>query len=111
MLSFTPDAIDTLVGRGYKKANEFHDQLLAIKEAVDASAGHPVSKTLRAPHAKNLTNDSVLLRSIVVNNVSNHDSRWLIRKGELAVGNSYTKDDIERAMNIYRGTGCYDEIT
>ena len=111
MLSFTPDAIDTLVGRGYKKANEFHDQLLAIKEAVDASAGHPVSKTLRAPHAKNLTNDSVLLRSIVVNNVSNRDSRWLIRKGELVVGNSYTKDDIERAMNIYRGTGCYDEIT
>lgn len=111
MLSFTPDAIDTLVGRGYKKANEFHDQLLAIKEAVDASAGHPVSKTLRAPHAKNLTNASVLLRSIVVNNVSNRDSRWLIRKGELVVGNSYTKDDIERAMNIYRGTGCYDEIT
>ncbi len=111
MLSFTPDAIDTLVGRGYKKAHEFHDQLLAIKEAVDASAGHPVSKTLRAPHAKNLTNDSVLLRSIVVNNVSNRDSRWLIRKGELVVGNSYTKDDIERAMNIYRGTGCYDEIT
>ena len=68
MLSFTPDAIDTLVGRGYKKAHEFHD-------------------------------------------VSNRDSRWLIRKGELVVGNSYTKDDIERAMNIYRGTGCYDEIT
>ena len=29
----------------------------------------------------------------------------------MVVGNSYTKDDIERAMNIYRGTGCYDEIT
>ena len=39
MLSFTPEAIDTLVGRGYKRASEFRNQLLSIKKAVDASAG------------------------------------------------------------------------
>lgn len=111
MLSFTPAAIDTLVGRGYKRANEYHDQLLAIKKAVDASAGHPVSKTLHAPHAKNLAEDAVLIRSININNVSDSDSRWLLRKGGLEVGNRYMQDDIEHAMKIYRGTGCYDEIT
>ena len=111
MLSFTPEAIDTLVGRGYKRASEFHDQLLAIKKAVDASAGHPVSKTLRAPHAKNLANESVLIRSITINNVKDRDSRWLTRKGRLKVGNRYDKDDIEQAMKIFRGTGCFDEIT
>lgn len=111
MLSFTPDAIDTLVGRGYNGAHAFHDQLLAIKEAVDASAGHSVSKTLRAPHAKNLASDSVLIRSIMIDNVTNRESRWLIRKGRLKVGNRYNKDDIEQAMKIYRGTGCFDEIT
>ena len=111
MLSFTPDAIDTLVGRGYKRAGEFHDQLLAIKKAVDASAGHPVSKTLRAPHAKNLSNESVLIRSITISNVNDRDSRWLIRKGRLKVGNCYDKDDIEQAMKVFRGTGCFDEIT
>ena len=111
MLSFTPAAIETLVGRGYKRASDFHDQLLSVKMAVDASAGHPVSKTLHAPHAKNLTHDPVLVRSITINNVSDSDSRWLIRKGKLKVGNYYLERDIERAMKVYRGTGCYDEVT
>ena len=111
MLSFTPEAIDTLVGRGYKKANEFHDQLLAIKKKVDMAAGHPVSKTLHAPHAKNLATDSVLIRSISINNVSDKESRWLIRKGDLHAGRLYTEDDIEQAMKIFRGTSCFDEIT
>ena len=110
-LSFTPEAIETLVGRGYQKAEEFHDQLMAIKDAVDASAGHPVSKTLRAASAKNLEKESVLIRSITINNVSNRESKWLIRKGRLDVGKTYSQADIERAMKIYRGTGCFDEIT
>ncbi len=111
MLSFTPAAIDALVNRGYKRAGDFHDQLLAIKQAVDASAGHPVSKSLHAPHAKNLNKESVLIRSITINNVSDRDSRWLIRKGRLKVGCTYSEVDIEHAMNIYRGTGCFDEVT
>ena len=111
MLSFTPEAIDTLVSRGYKRASDFHDHFLAIKKAVDASAGHPVSKTLRAPHAKNLATDAVLIRSININNVSDRDSRWFLRKGGLELENRYMQDDIEHAMMIYRGTGCFDEIT
>ena len=111
MLSFTPEAIDTLVGRGYKRASEFHDQLSAIKEAVDVSAGHPVTKTLHAPHAKNLSVDSVMVRSIDFHDVSELESRWLLRKGGLREGTRYLEKDIERAMKIYRGTGCFDEIT
>ena len=111
MLSFTPEAIDTLVERGYKRASEFHDQLLSIKMAVDASAGHPVSKTLQAPHAKNLAQDSVLIRSVNINNVSDRENRWLLRKSRLKVDNYYSGQDIERTMKIYRGTGCFDEVT
>ena len=111
MLSFTPEAIDTLVGRGYKSAAAFHEQFLAIKKAVDASAGHPVSKTLHAPRAKNLANDSVIIHTVNFKDVSEKDSRWLLRKGKFEVGNYYSQDAIERAMKTYRGTGCFDEIT
>ena len=110
-LSFTPEAINTLVGRGYQKASEYHDQLLSIKKAVDASAGHPVSKTLRAPHAKNLDKESVLIRAITFNNVNSREGNWLIRKGRLKIGKAYSEADIENAVKIYRGTGCFDEIT
>ena len=111
MLSFTPDAIDTLVSRGYKQASEFHDQLLAIKEAVDASAGQPVTKTLHAPHAKDLSVDTVLINSITFNEVSEKENRWLVRKGNLHEGNRYLEKDINKAIKIFRGTGCFDEIT
>lgn len=111
MLSFTPKAIDTLVNRGYKKAAQYHDQLLAIKQHLDNQADYNLGKELHAPKAYNLLEDSVVVNSIEFNNVSERDSRWLMRKGGLEVGKTYSKNEIERAINIYRGTGCFDEIT
>ena len=111
MLSFTPSAIDTLVNRGYRKSQEYENQLLALKRYVDKEAGYPVEKTLNAPRAKNFENDSVFLRSIEVAGLSDRQNRWMIRKGRLSPGTYYSKDDIERAVNIYRGTGAFDEIT
>ena len=111
MLSFTPDAIDTLVGRGYKKAMEFQDQLLAIKQHIEEKAGGSVKKELHAPQALNLLEKSVFVNSIDVEGVTERQCRWLIRKGKLKSGQYYSKDDIENAIDLYRGTGCFDEIT
>lgn len=111
MLSFTPEAIDTLVNRGYNSAAKYHDTLMVIKQSLEKEAKHPVSKTLKAPHAKNLTNDPVLVSILYITNVSDKDSRWLLRKSGLEVGNYYKKDDIEHAMMLYRGTGCFDEVS
>lgn len=111
MLSFNAAAIDTLVNRGYRKAQEYHDQLVALKQYVDKQAGYTVEKTLQAPRAKNLENDSVLIRSVEVVGASDRQNRWMIRKGHLIPGEYYSKNDIERAINIYRGTGAFDEIT
>ena len=111
MLSFTPEAIEALVELGYLKASEFEDDLLRIKSAVEASAGHPVVKTLHAPKAKNIAVDTVMIRSITINNAPQKHSRWLMRKGRLEPGRMYTQENIEYAMQVYRGTGCFDEIT
>ena len=111
MLSFTPQAINTLVERGYQKAKEFHEQLLRIKLAVEQSADDSVGKVLQAPRAKNIAVDSVMIRSITINNVPDYQSRWLLRKGKLKFKHLYTQDDIEYVMQIFRGTGCFDEIT
>ena len=110
-LSFTPDAIDTLVVRGYKMASRYHDQFQAIKEALEKANSGPIKKELHAPKAKNLANDSVIISSIEINGVTDQQSEWLIRKGQINLGNKYVESDIERAVNIYRGTGCFDEIT
>ena len=111
MLSFTSEAIDTLVERGYKKAVEFHDQLLSIKQALDHAAGYSVGKILHAEQAKNIAVDTVMIRSVTINNVTEAQGLWLIRKGGLKDGQLYTQESIDHAMQVYRGTGCFDEIT
>ncbi len=111
MLSFTPEAIDTLVGRGYKEAVKYHDQLMAIKERIDASAGEPVTKTLHAPRARNLQDGPVLVQSIDIEGITDQEHRWLMRKSGLKEGQVYSADDIERAVSIFRGTNCFDEVT
>jgi NTE family protein len=111
MLSFNAEAIDTLVNRGYRKAQEYHDQLLELKQDIDKKAGYSVTKTLNAPKAKNLENDSVLIRNIDVAGAPEQQNRWMIRKGQLKSGQYYSKNDIEKAINLYRGTGAFDEIT
>ena len=111
MLSFTPDAIDTLVNRGYRKTVEYHDQLLAIKQQLDQAAGHPVSKELHAPRSLNLLSNSVMINDININGVNAKHNRWMTRKGGLKPGNRYSKKEIEKAIDLYRGTGCFDDIT
>ena len=111
MLSFTPDAIRTLVGRGYQMAETYHDQLMAIKEQVDQAAGHPVTKELHAPKSFNLITDSVMISEININGTDAKHNSWMARKGGLKPGNYYTKNDIDHAVNIYRGTSCFDDIT
>ena len=85
--------------------------IISAPISLSTSAGHSVSKELHAPHAMNIAVDSVLVRSITINNVPDAQSRWLVRKGRLKAGKLYTQHSIEEAMQIYRGTGCFDEIT
>lgn len=111
MLSFTPEAIDTLVGRGYKKAAEYNEQLLAIKQLIDKGAGSPTKKELHAPKSVNILENPVLISNVSIDGVTDKQSRWLRRKSGLKIGEAYTKDGLEHAINIYRGTGCFDEVT
>jgi NTE family protein len=110
-LSFTPDAIDTLVRRGYERAVQNREQLLRIKEYVDKEAGHPVTKTLQAPRAKNLEDNPVFVSTITINQVGMERSKWLARKGGLEVGKYITSQEIQNAVAIYRGTGAFNDIT
>ena len=80
MLSFTPDAIETLVGRGYEKAAEYHDQLEAIKQRLEKAAGGPVQKKLQAPKSLNLMENSVMISRVDINGVTEQQNSWLIRK-------------------------------
>ena len=111
MLSFSHDAIDTLVNRGYKKAKEFRDPLIKVKLHLESVQGAPLGKKLRASKAKNLADSPVYISSIVINQNGPSQAEWLLNKGKLQVGEMISENDINRAVNVYRGTGAFDDIT
>ena len=111
MLSFTPDAIENLVNAGYAEAEASHDELLAIKERIDKAAGHPVGKELHAPCAKDLVVEKVFVDDINIEGISDNDTKWMLRKSGLKKDSFYGRSDIDRAVDIFRGTGCFDEVT
>ena len=109
-LSFTPEAIETLVNRGYQKASEFQAPLSFIKHHIDSINGSPLCKQLHAPKAKNLEEEPVVINAITIKKNDNSQSNWLIRKGGLEIGKPISKKDLDRAVDIYRGTGAFDDI-
>ena len=110
-LSFSHDAIDTLVNRGYQKAREYQDQLIQVKQYLETVQGAPLGKTLRASKARNLADAPLYVSSIVINQSGDSQTEWLLNKGKLQVGEMMSENDINRAVDIYRGTGAFDDIT
>ena len=110
-LSFTPEAIDILVNRGYLEAMEHHESLTKIKSHLESEQGAPLGKKLRASKAKNLADAPVYVNSIVVKQSGSSQAEWLLNKGNLKVGEMMSEKDINHAVDIYRGTGAFDEIT
>ena len=110
-LSFSHDAIDTLVNRGYQEAKRNDVVLRNIKQKLDSINGAPLGKKLRATKAKNLGDAPVYISSIVINQNDEVTSAWLLRKGKLKAGQFVSENDINKAVDIYRGTGAFDDIT
>ena len=108
MLSFNAEAIDSLVNRGYRDAQAFHDRLQAIKKYIDSF--QPTVKTLHAPKASYIGNDSINIRFINMENVSFKEANWLMRKGNLKTNSTIHFSDVEEAVNTYRGIGNFSSI-
>lgn len=110
-MSFSHDAIDTLVLRGYQEAKRHNVSLTSIKQYLDSVAGAPIGKKLRATKAKNLANAPVYISSIVINQNDPMKSEWFLKKGKLKVGQFISEKEISHAVDVYRGTGAFDDIT
>lgn len=110
MLSFTHDAIDTLVRRGYECAKSHHAELMKIKDSIDRFGDS--RQVYQAPRAKYLTaTDTFVLANIIYNGVSDEEVEWLKKQDGLETGMPMTVDDIEHAINILIGTGSFASIT
>lgn len=108
MLSFTSASIDTIVQRGYNHAANYRDQLLAIKQELEPYGA--TEKILQAPKARSISRDTLRLQSITMDNVNEQEFMWLLRKSNLELNEPIPPYALDRAVNIFKGTGHFSSI-
>lgn len=112
-LSFTSEAIDTLVKRGYRAVNQNREALLQLKHHLDSVSGQPVHNKPRTMRASNLNGQSILVQKIVLEDaeLNGFQTDWLKRRGRIHEGKHVTTDDIRKTIELYRGTGAFDAVS
>ena len=108
MLSFTSASIDTIVQRGYNHAAGYREQLLAIKQYMEQYGA--TEKVLQAPKAQYVSSDTLQLQSITMDNVNEQEFEWLLRKSKLLLNQPIPPSALDRAINIFKGTGHFSSI-
>lgn len=110
MLSFSPDAIDTMVCRGYECAKAHEGQFRVLKAYLDSLGIGPT--VLHAPRATMLTEkDTLYLNGVTFDGVDEREQQWLREKSNLLPGRFATIEDIDYAIGIIVGTGAYASVT
>ena len=111
--SFTSEAINTLVDRGYQAACQNRESLLQMKHLLDSVTGYPVHKEQRTTRANNLNGQTILVQKVVMDggNLNSFQIDWLKRRGKIHEGKNVTTDDIRKAIELYRGTGAFDAVS
>jgi len=107
MLSFSTEAIDTIIGRGYCAAQEKKAELQALKDSLC-----PNSKPyLNHRTATDIGRQSVKLSKIEFIGISDNESRYLHKKIKIKVGQAVNAGIINDAMSRIQATGAFASVT
>lgn len=111
--SFTSEAIDTLMVRGYQAAYQNRETLLQLKHLLDSVSGSPVQKRPKSNQAKNLNGQSIMIQKVVIDgdDLNGFQVDWLKRRGKIHEGKVITTESIRKAIELYRGTGAFGAVS
>lgn len=109
MLSFTKEAIDTLVARGYRAAQAHAEEFAALKARLEPYG--PLEPRHVSRKARMLTKDTLVIMDVKMTGVSEADERWLKEKSRLQTGTPVSGEEVKAAVNRLKGTGAFSTVT
>ena len=106
MMDFNREAIDTMLVRGFKAAEEKAPELDAIRRWLG-------SDTLRItkPRAIDINRTPVLIDSVEVLGVSGKEADYVRKKFKVHAGDRVSRADVEDALNTIFGKGSYEYVS
>ena len=105
MMSFTPDAVDTLLSRGYEAAVAQSDALLSIRAKTGEAEIAPRKR------AVNLAETAVQLGAIEYDGLNDAEALRVSRLLGLDIREPLDKRTIDEAMSRLQATGAFETVT
>lgn len=97
-MDFKPDAIDSMIHRGWKTAHDQWDELMAIKEKIDIPEDYSPKPV---PKQEILTAQSAIpIRKLTFENASKHEVKAVVHKCHLKANSDIKISQIEDAVSI-----------
>ena len=111
MLSFNAESVARITESGYEAASLQEDKFKELKEQIFSGSDTQPSHRATTQKAVNILNDKVLISDIEMDGVEKDIEQWMRRKCTIKVGDHVCKDDIDKSVSMYYGTGNYESIT
>ena len=111
MLSFDAESVDRITQSGYEAASTKEADFKALKETLDLTAAPAGEKESHKKKAVNILKDKVKISQIELSGVEKYIEKWMRRKCTVKLGEYTDKENIDKSVSLYYGTGNYDSIT
>ncbi len=105
MMSFSPEAVDTMLRRGYAAARSKSDALLELKEILGTERIPPDSR------AVNIAETGVRIGSISFRGVSGKEAAIISKLLSFGEGEVVTKKEVDDVMSKFQATGAFASVT
>ena len=111
MLSFDAESVARVTQSGYEAAKAQEANFMELKDMLYANAEPATENYEQAPKAINIIDERVRISQIDLVGIDKGIERWMRRACTVNVGESICKEDIDKSVSIYYGTGSYESIT
>lgn len=111
MLSFNAESVARITESGYEAACSHESEFNSLKASLKLSATKQAENVPAKKKAINILRSKVLISGVEMDGVGKDIEKWMRRKCSVKIGDSVCKDDIDKSVSIYYGTGNYSSIT
>lgn len=105
MMSFSREAVDTMIRRGYEAATDKSAELLQLRDIVGETGNRTLDK------AVDIADTPVRIAEISFLGISDKEASILSKLMNFEAGDSVTKADLDEVMSKFQATGAFASVT
>ena len=110
-LSFDAESVAKVTQSGYDAATLAEANFKMLKDKIFSKSSTVTVESRNIKKAVNIMKEKVLISGIEMVGVEKDIEKWMRRRCTVKVGDRICKDDLDKSVSIYYGTGNYDSIT